>query len=211
MKNISLLPPEIRVKEKKWVKQRLFIFVSVAVMAIVLVVYLSLLFMTATVRSQASSLERQRQDIEAQVDELEHYAEMQERAEEAEATLQLALGNSPPWDFLLTELGVSMPGEIWLSDINASFEGSDGDDEDNGAGEGEITIRGWGKRHEVVASWLQKIEELDGLYDVRCQFSTETAWDGNPAYQFEIQANLESGQPLEQMQEGGGLNELARN
>lgn len=193
MKNISLLPPEIREEKKKRQNYRYYFLTGFAVLAIFLIIFVNLLVMTANTNSQAASLERQRRDIENRMSELEQYAAMQERAQEAENLLRGAMGDVPDWDRLLQELSLSIPGDVWLSELNAAFADESG----------EIMIRGWSSRHDSVAAWLPRVENIEGMYDIRCQHSEENTVDGKPVIQFEIRGNLEPGEPFERMLKGG--------
>lgn len=195
MKNISLLPPEIRQEKKKRQNYRYYILSGLAVAGIFMFILGTLLTMTASVHSHINSLETQRRAVERQMSELEQYAEMQERAQEAENILRRAMGDIPDWDRLLKEMSISIPGDIWLSDLNAAFA----------EGSGEIIIRGWTYRHDAVTVWLQKIENIEGLNDVNCRYSEESTLDGKPVVQFEIRGILEPGEPFERMLEGGGF------
>ncbi len=192
MKKISLLPPEIREERNLRHKQRFYIIVSASVLGVFLLTYISLLLITLNIHSQADTLEDQRHSIERQIAELEHIAEMQVMVDKTEVILHQALGEVPDWEILLREVSALIPDDVWLSDLNATFAD----------GSGEMSMRGWGRHHYFVATWLRNTEELEGIENIRCQFSTETTVEDRKAFQFEIRGNLEPGQPLEKILEG---------
>ena len=192
MKKISLLPPEIRKERNLRHKQRFYIIVSVSVLGVFLLTYISLLLITLNINSQADTLEDQRHSIERQIAELEHIAEMQAKVDKTEVILQQALGEVPDWEILLREVSALIPDDVWLSDLNATFADESG----------EMSMRGWGRHHYFVATWLRKTKEMEGMENIRCQFSTETTVEDRKAFQFEIRGNLEPGQPLERILEG---------
>ncbi len=193
MKNISLLPPEIREEKKKRENYRYYLLTGFAVLAIFLIFSVNLLVMTVNTNSKAASLEWQRREIENRMSELEKYAAMQKRAQEAEILLRGAMGDIPEWDRLLQELSLSIPGDVWLSELNATFAD----------GSGEIHIRGWSSRHDSMATWLPGVENIDGINDIRCHYSEENTLDGKPVIQFEIRGNLEPGEPFDRLLKGG--------
>lgn len=192
MKKISLLPPEIREERNLRRKQRFYIIVSASVLGVFLLTYISLLLITLNIHSQADTLEDQRHSIERQIAELEHIAEMQVMVDKTEVILHQALGEVPDWEILLREISALIPDDVWLSDLNATFTDESG----------EMSMRGWGRHHYFVAAWLRKTEELEGMENIRFQFSTETTVEDRKAFQFEIRGNLEPGQPLERILEG---------
>ncbi len=199
MKNISLLPPEIQLQKKARRKKQLIIVVSSAVLVVFLASYLGLLVMTASVNARVSSLEEERQDLESQVAQLDKYARMQDRAEDAQGTLRQALGEVPDWEGLLGDISRSMPAEVWIYHLNASFEN----------GSGEISLQGQGYYYHVVASWFKEMEDIQGLKEVRYNYSAESIDKGRPVIHFELEGSIQPGEPLDRIMEGGVTGELA--
>ncbi len=210
MKNISLLPPEL-FKEKRARQRQRYYIIFAAALALLFLINAALFLLNLNAQSHVNFLEQQRENTEGQVAGLQEYAEMKERAEEVEGLLRQAMGAVPDWDLLLINVAGSMPGEVWLSELDARFEVMEGMEGTENAGEGdvdadiygEIVIRGHAFNHEAVASWLQSLEEQEGLREVRCRFSQEVDLEGLPSVQFEITAYLEPGVPYEEMLEGG--------
>ena len=204
MKNISLLPPEILKEKKSQKQQRLIMVACLGALAGLILVFALIMVITSLERSRLAGLEEESQTLQQQVSDMEHYADMQDRAEEAEELLREALGEGPYWDILMESISTSMPGGIWLEDLSASFGEEDED--------GEITLRGRSLHHDAVALWLQRLQNLDDLENISCQYVELDGGGEQQAVQFEINGDLKSGQPFERMlydvEEGGLGDEL---
>ena len=204
MKNISLLPPEILKEKKSQKQQRLIMVACLGALAGLILVFALIMVITSLERSRLAGLEEESQTLQQQVSDMEHYADMQDRAEEAEELLREALGEGPYWDILMESISTSMPGGIWLEDLSASFGEEDED--------GEITLRGKSLQHDAVSLWLQRLENLDDLENIRCRYVEIDGGGEYQAVQFEINGDLKSGQPFERIvddvEEGGLGDEL---
>ena len=183
MKNISLLPPEIKEQKKLRRKQQFYLVINAIFLIFFLFIYGSLLIMTAQERSLAARLEQQRQQLEDQAAGLEQYARMEAQAQEAEEILSRALGDVPDWRHILIDMSRSKPYDVWLSDLSADYQEEGG----------QITMQGWALRHGALASWLGKVEDLEGLTNIRLQYSRKTMYEESTVVEFEIRGSVEPG------------------
>lgn len=193
MTNISLLPPELKMRRQARRRQALYIIVGVVVLAVFFIVYLSLAFATMGVKAELQALQQQRAALEQQAATLQEYAQMQLRVEAAETLVRQAMGDLPDWAGLLADVGLGLPAGVWLTDFHAAFRN----------GEGELTLRGWAGSHPDVAAWLEEMRSLGKLQDVHCQFVTAEITDERQAFQYEIKARVLPGSPLLLDAEGG--------
>ncbi len=193
MKNISLLPPEIAQNQKKKESQRYYYYSIIGLAFLLLIVFISLLTVTLSNKSRADSTMEQRLSMEKQIDELQHYGDMQEAVNESEEMLISALGTSPYWYEIIRELSLSFSANIWLSDVAASYEDEPG----------ELVIRGRAQRYDSIAFWLEEVEKIRGLRDVRLRSTQEQSSAAGPVFSFEALIYIEKGEPFELLREGG--------
>lgn len=192
MKNISILPPEVKKRFKQRKRNRILVLGSVLVL-VAFVIFYSLLYLATQIpKMELRALENQRARVEEQVDRLQEYKEMQERAEAAEDLLREAMGTVPDWNLLLKDFGIRIPHGVWLTEVNVSYQGE----------RGEMTLRGWAQSHSLAGQWLEKLQEAPRLEEVHLSFSAEGDYLGKPHVQFEINGEIMRGDP-EDWLEGG--------
>ncbi len=193
MKNISLLPSEIKKQKETRQKQRIAVIAGIGVLGILLLVFGALYTVVSLERAQVAEQEERVENLERRIEELDKYAQMKEEVEEVKDHLREAMGNVPPWDHFLAEVSGSMPGNVWMGNLNADF------DEEGGT----INISGTTHSHEDLSAWLQKLYHLERLENVRCRYSEKTEGETVTEVRFDIEANLKPGEPYEMMMEGG--------
>ena len=192
LKNISILPPEVKQRFKQRKRKRILALGSVLVLVVFVVFYGLLHLATQIPEMELRALQNHRAGVEEQIDGLQEYKEMKERAETAEDLLVEAMGTIPHWDILLRDFGIHIPQGVWLTEVNASYQGERGD----------LTLRGWAQSHTLAGRWLEELQEVPGLEEVHIGLSAEDDYMGRPYVQFEINAEIMPGDP-EAWLEGG--------
>lgn len=193
MKNISLLPPEIKAEARARRRRNLYLLVSVGVLAGFVIFYSILHIETARTRSELRTLEEEREIVATEMDALGVYREMQADVEAAERMVQQAMGTTPSWGELLETVGLKVPHGIQLTDLNASYNNDSG----------ELTLRGRADSHITVARWLEQMHEIPLLDRIYCQFADEGLHEGRVTVQFEVKARILPGEPYRLVIEGG--------
>jgi len=184
VKYISVLPPEIRQRRKQKQQQQLFLLVGAILLSILLISYSILFGLTFLSNMHLKALQTEKQELQAQVDSLNQYGAIQERIDFLKVLVEKAVGSNPEWGEILTQLGVSIPNGVWLTDFSSVYT----------EGKGALTLRGWAYNHPLVAEFLEKLQQSPELQGVQCQFSTLAELNGQPAVQFEIKAGVQPGQ-----------------
>ncbi|MEW5922001.1 MAG: PilN domain-containing protein [Bacillota bacterium] len=160
-------------------------------MAGIALVFISLMI-NGSIALQARGLEReirqlsqQRSLLQQEINKLQEYAAIHVQVEKVESLLAKALGTEPDWEEVLTNLSLSIPTELWLTDFSAVYDGK----------KGELVLRGFAFTHHSVGAWLERLQELEELADVQCLFTVATESGGRPVVQFEISAVILLGTP----------------
>lgn len=187
MDYVSLLPPEIKQRRLEKRKEALLLKLVLVIFFVMMAVYAFLLAGTLLASSDLKTLRAEREDLEIQVAALEQYALLYNDMNRAEERLNMAMGSAPPWSDLLLNVSRAMPpGQIWLSELNLNYATESG----------TFIMRGYGYSHQNVADMLDRLNGLEQLDSILLRSSTETAFGGRDAVQFNVDAILLPGPPF---------------
>lgn len=201
MKNISLLPPEIKAEQRSRQQLRLALLCSGVVVLVFLCIYGGLIFLTYQEKNEANGLQEQIAEIQKRAVPYQKYEVLKADVDTLEKINNAAVGGIPNWYCLLAEVGSEVPEGVWLTECTASYNKSDGQQTQEGtksdqtqntqvSSEGELTIRGMALAHKDVAAFVKNLHAIQGVDNIRCQFSSEQELAGQKAYEFEIKASL---------------------
>jgi Tfp pilus assembly protein PilN len=71
-------------------------------------------------RDELASVRAENQQLQAQIDELARFAELDREVRAKETALRTVMVGDVDWPRLMTELAMVVPGEIWLDNLSAS-------------------------------------------------------------------------------------------
>jgi Tfp pilus assembly protein PilN len=180
MKNISLLPIEIKNYHKSDKKRNYYIALALAVIAVFIAVYGLLSFAVLARDGELYNVKSQRAVIQNKLGQLKPYQDMLTEIQDQNTKVVKAMANSPAWGELFTGLYDKIPGNVWLSSFSARYGGNTG----------ECVISGWANNPASVSKWLSTMESGVGLSNVQCQFAETDAESVNSKVQFEIKAAI---------------------
>ncbi len=194
MKMISLLPPEVRAKQRSRNIFRTYILGSGLVVLVFLFCFAFLLYMTNLEKTQIGRLKDQRADFAQRIEVYQEYGDLKERLDFLEKIASDAEGVSPNWYYTLAEVGSHLPDDVWLTGYSASFHAGKKEAKEEKkvteAQKGELSIRGKAFSHDDVAALLRSLQQVKGLEDIRCQFSSEEMLGDRKLYGFEVKASF---------------------
>ena len=193
MKNVSLLPPEIKAERLSEKKQGVVIKILLLLMLIVLVVFTYLLVSSLIAKNDLDSLEQQREAVERQSQALAEYEELFNDMSRAEDMLNRAMGTNPIWSDVLQEVGESFFPFARLTDLTLNYAGE----------EGTINMRGLTGSFSDVATLVERFDNLDTINGARVRTSSETGTGDQAEVQFLIDASLIPGSIYLEPEEGG--------
>lgn len=209
LKNISLLPPEIKAQRQIRRRRTLYFLGSSLVLLIFLGINAALTVGAVQVRAEARALQERRAELGKEVSAYKPYADMQASLTKADKIARQAMGTPPDYKVIMAGIGLYIPEGVWLTDFTASYKTDEKGKSQVKAGQtdsttvpaqpaaGELMVRGWTSSHPKVARWLEDIRSVPGLTDVSCQFSSEEELNGLPMIKFEIKATVLAGAPYQ--------------
>ena len=180
MRNISLLPAELK-SYKKSAGRISRIAVAVIILLLVFVlVYVSLSFAYLAPGRELAQVRSQRAETGQKIAELKHYRDIASETSVLEGKIKKAMGKNPGPDVLLPEIFGHFPVNTRLNELSIDYI-SDGN---------EIKMRGLADSHVYVADILESLKSLESLDGVECKSSVVSGADGASYVQFEISAGV---------------------
>ena len=162
MYSVSLLPYEYRIINTKAKKKNVSLFIAMGVMGVFFVVYFILTIVLAGKNSELISIRNEADAVEAQISEIDDILTISNNVNLLLKDASLAAGKNPEWGRLITVIGNSVPESVNLVNTQMKFEDS----------EGECSIKGTGLSHKAVSDWIQRLEKVENIGEIRCVIST---------------------------------------
>ncbi|KAB2951313.1 PilN domain-containing protein [Heliorestis acidaminivorans] len=180
---INLLPPQLKAQEVARRQNLQYAALGSIALAVLLILFGSLYTVTTLAKMEAEGLKKERLALEAQTAEYAPYEKMLTKMRKIEGLYDQAVGKSPEWVLLISELGRQAPPDLWLTEITTKAE-------ENGK-KAELTIKGWAYDSNAVTEWLQNLIAIEGMKDLSIQFVQEGTFNNSTMVQFDIKATVE--------------------
>lgn len=193
MRNISLLPTEIRLYRRSAQKWNSFIMAMCIVVAVVIIIYMAMTIFMLLPSTELNSVKQERAEVQSGIEKLKPYEDMLNEANVIKAQVKEAMGSNPEWSNFYSVLYNGMPDNVWLTDFSSTYKGQTGD----------YSIKGWAKSHDDVAEWLKGLQKSNEINNVLCQYTVKNNADDGNTVQFEIKAKILPGKAYEPLTEGG--------
>jgi Tfp pilus assembly protein PilN len=71
-------------------------------------------------RERLAEVQARNTELQASIDELARFAELEREVQQRQIALQTAMAGDVDWPALLTEVAMVVPGEVWLTNLQAS-------------------------------------------------------------------------------------------
>ncbi len=190
MIRINLLPPEIK-QARRLARQQLYLGIAVGCLVLLLVLgNLFLRWQTVRIRQHVDVVQKQREAVEVSVQEHEPYVDLQAQMQGRRSLLQQVMGAPPDWVTVLRRMGEDIPEHVWLTDLRLTAGAADEEGEDR---PGDMMMRGYTYDHTDTADWLDTVQKMSGVEDVRCSFSVEESYGRFLVVEFEVSSLLPPG------------------
>jgi Tfp pilus assembly protein PilN len=171
MRPIDLTPPELRQGARAPMRTGPIPYILLGALAAVLV-GVALLVMTGNQISERKDevvqLKREDAAAKAQAQRLVAYVQFQTLHEQRLTTIASLANSRFDWERVMRELSLVLPGDVWLTELNASASG-DGEGSAGGGGlRGSVTgpsleLEGCAAGQESVAGFVTVLKDIDGV------------------------------------------------
>ncbi len=183
MKQISLLPPEIKEERLAKHRQSKLLLMLLIILIILVAANAFLLADSFIVRSNLDSMISDRDLVERQVTELEEYERLYRELNKVEQLFSAVIGSEPLWGALLNSIGQNIPLGTQLADLRASYADQSG----------SLSMTGTTASHDSLAVLLEQLDKMEELDQVQCRVSSETTLNDRASVQFQIESVLLGG------------------
>jgi Tfp pilus assembly protein PilN len=186
MPRVNLMPPEIAAADRF---RRLQFAMGAAVLASAVVVgalYMHSKSGISSAQSQVNAAQAENTALQAKLSSLASVKATFAAVQTKQQLLDQAMGQQIDWSYMLTDLSLRLPSNVWLTGVQAT--------EDTGAiggvaststaatlpgaatsNIGTLSFSGIGMKHNDVAAWLDALAKEKGFSQPTFSASTETA------------------------------------
>ena len=189
MTQVNLLPPELRQRQAT---QRTTLFVALAgAAALALVLFFS--FMQSAQLQQAEDDLAQQQDVNArvsaQIAELQRFGDLQTELATKEQLIGQVYRNEVSWSGILLDVSRVIPGEAYLTNFTGQIQSTETLGESEAGIVGTLSFTGNVRGADALASWLTRLEQVDGWVNAWASSASETG-PFTRIYQFQSGVDL---------------------
>lgn len=176
MRSVDLLPQRYRAKRT----ERKVIF-GIAVAGVFLLALMALWWMVLssnvdTERDKFAALEQRAVQLNLQIAELQHYADLEAEVQAKRQALVTVMTGDLAWPSLLTEVAMVVPGEVWLTTLASSAGTAEGASQvptenapiriSDVVPVGRIQFSGQSTAMTGVARWLIQLAKVEGFHAI---------------------------------------------
>jgi Tfp pilus assembly protein PilN len=198
MPRVNLMPPEIADAERF---RRLQLAMGSAVLLAAVVVgalYMHAKSGISSAQTQVDQAQSQQTSLQGQLDKLASVKQTFAEVQGKQALLQQAMGPEIRWSYVLNDLSLRVPNNVWLTGIQATeniggavpttaaLPGSTATDI------GTISFAGVGSRHDDVANWLDSLAREKGFSQPTFSSSVESAIGAVSVVDFATSVNVDT-------------------
>jgi Tfp pilus assembly protein PilN len=192
---VNLLPPEIAERRRANIVKLRLGGVVVAAAAIVGVVYFQVAGGVAPAQDRLSVAQAQGSTLQHQIAGLSNVTKTQKELEAAKEAVSKALGNEVRWSRYLNDLSITLPSNIWVTNVAINENGvpaTSGGSSTSAStaatgsadGLGTLTIEGDALSFNDVAVWLETLAKEKGYTNVWLTQGTTQKIGDQPVIQF---------------------------
>jgi Tfp pilus assembly protein PilN len=188
---VNLLPPEIAERRRANIVKLRLGGVVVAAAAIVGVVYFQVAGGVGPAQHRLDVAAAQQTTLQHQISALSNVTKTQKELEAAKEAVSKALGNEVRWSRYLNDLSITLPSNIWVTNVAITENGVPGGAASNSSaataasaasdsGLGTLSIQGDALSFNDVAVWLETLAKEKGYTNVwLTQGNTQVIGDQN--------------------------------
>jgi Tfp pilus assembly protein PilN len=182
MRPVNLIPPEQRRGEHAPMRSGPLPYIVVGALVAVLVGVTALVLTGNQIserKGEVATLKREDAEARANAERLAAYTQFRTLHEQRVATVTSLADSRFDWERVMRELSLILPGDVWLTSLNAT---ASPEAETGGTGGGEgglradvqgpaLEISGCAKGHDGVAGFVTALKDIDGVTRVGVESS----------------------------------------
>ena len=162
MRQINLLPPEIAQRRRVREVTLLIGAAGLALVGLLVVVFIVQAARVASERGKLEDVKRQNATLQAQVNQLQSFAQDQQALQNKKTLLATLTQNEVRWSVILSDLSIKIPSEVWLTSFTGTVQAAPtSGPPPKTQTVGSISFNGSTFTHLDVAKWLSRLADVD--------------------------------------------------
>jgi Tfp pilus assembly protein PilN len=126
MRRIELLPASYQAQRRQRRNVSFVIAGGVALLALLLGYWLVLGMQIASSEDELAAVTSRNAELQTEIDSLQRFADLETEVNTKQAALATVMTGDVDWPAVLTEVGMVVPGEIWLTNLTGSAGQTEG-------------------------------------------------------------------------------------
>jgi Tfp pilus assembly protein PilN len=180
MTQVNLLPSELRAREATRRLTSVVVIVGVLVLGLVGLFYFFQVMNLSRARDDLAAQEGVNRQLQAQVNDLQRFQELQNQLEAKQALVDSVSVSEVSWSTVLVDISQVIPSDAYLTSLTGSIAGATATPTPTpttggAALIGNISFTGVVKETDPLATWLTRLEQVDGWENAWMTSATEQA------------------------------------
>jgi Tfp pilus assembly protein PilN len=178
MTQVNLLPSELRAREATRRLTSVVVIVGVLVLGLVGLFYFFQVMNLSRARDDLAAQEGVNRQLQAQVNDLQRFQELQNQLEAKQALVESVSVSEVSWSTVLVDISQVIPSDAYLTSLTGSIAGATATPTPTTGGTtliGNISFTGVVRETDPLATWLTRLEQVDGWENAWMTSATEQA------------------------------------
>jgi Tfp pilus assembly protein PilN len=178
MTQVNLLPSELRAREATRRLTSVVVIVGVLVLGLVGLFYFFQVMNLSRARDDLAAQEGVNRQLQAQVNDLQRFQELQNQLEAKQALVDSVFVGEVSWAGVLVDISQVIPSDAYLTSLTGSIAGATATPTPTTGGGtliGNMAFTGVVRETDPLATWLTRLEQVDGWENAWMTSATEQA------------------------------------
>lgn len=175
MTKVNLLPPELRAREVTRRLTSTVVFVGVILLALVGLFYFFQVMNLSRAQDDLAAQEADNAQLQAQIDDLQRFADLQGQLAVRQVLIRTVFAGEISWSSALLDVSRVIPTNAYLTSLSASISAAPVEGATGVTLVGTIDFAGQVLETDTLASWLTRLEQVDGWVNAWFNSATESA------------------------------------
>jgi Tfp pilus assembly protein PilN len=176
MTQVNLLPSELRAREATRRLTSVVVIVGVIVLGLVGLFYFFQVMNLSRAEDDLAAQQGVNQQLQAQVNDLQRFQDLQSQLQAKQGLVNSVFVGEVSWSNVLVDISHVIPSEAYLTNLTGSTAAETATPTTGGATLiGNISFTGVVRQTDPLASWLSRLEQVDGWENAWMTSATENA------------------------------------
>jgi Tfp pilus assembly protein PilN len=177
MTQVNLLPSELRAREATRRLTSVVVIVGVLVLGLVGLFYFFQVMNLSRARDDLAAQEGVNRQLQAQVDDLQRFQELQNQLEAKQGLVDSVFIGEVSWSTVLVDVSQVIPSDAYLTSLTGSISTAATPTPTTGGAIliGNMSFTGVVRETDPLATWLTRLEQVDGWENAWMTSATEQA------------------------------------